>query len=111
MGELQPGVQQAQEPLRQRHRVRPLARGAAVPGGDRGVGLRQRQLLRRVAAAERVHRHPGTPAGDVRRLLADGVGAEVQHHRHDDQAGGEDQDQGICCHFRCWKLENLARFR
>ena len=30
----------------------------------------------------------GPPTGDVRRLLADGVGAAVGHHRHADQAGG-----------------------
>ncbi|MEQ2204821.1 hypothetical protein XENOCAPTIV_019039 [Xenoophorus captivus] len=31
----------------------------------------------------------GASAGDPERLLENGMGAEIQHHRHDDQAGGE----------------------
>ena len=36
---------------------------------------------------------PGSASGDVRRLLADGLGTEDGHHRHDDQAGGENQGE------------------
>ena len=51
--------------------------------------LHQRQLHRWLQEAECLHRHTGASAGDIERLLEDGMGAKIQHHRHDDQTGGE----------------------
>lgn len=63
---------------------------ASRPGHRRrGQRLHQRQLRGRLPAAERVHRHAGAAARDLRGLLAHGVGAALGHHRHDDAAGGE----------------------
>ena len=54
----------AQFPLqvRQRHRLRPQPRGAAARGRRPRLRLHQRQLLRRLQEAERVHRHTGKDA-------------------------------------------------
>lgn len=63
---------------------------ASRPGyRRRGQRLHQRQLRGRLPAAERVHRHAGAAARDLRGLLAHGMGAALGHHRHDDAAGGE----------------------
>ena len=45
--------------VRQRDRVRPQPRGAAASGRGHGQRLHQRQLLRRVQEAERLHRNTG----------------------------------------------------
>ncbi|KAL0187537.1 hypothetical protein M9458_014636, partial [Cirrhinus mrigala] len=53
--------------------------------------LHQRKLHRRLPEAERLHRHSRRAAGDLRRFLADDLGAAERQHRHDDQTGGKIQ--------------------
>ena len=48
--------------VRQRDRVRPQPRGAAARGRGHGQRLHQRQLLRRVQEAERLHSNTGEQA-------------------------------------------------
>jgi len=89
VGPLEHGREQAEEPVRERDRVRPLAGGAATAAGRAaGQRLHKRQLLRRLPQAQRVRGHAGPAAGDGRRLLAHVLGGAHVHHRHDDQAGG-----------------------
>lgn len=89
VGPLKHGREQAEEPVRERDRVRPLAGGAATaPRRHARQRLHKRQLLRRLPQAQRLRGHAGPAAGDGRRLLAHVLGGAHVHHRHDDQAGG-----------------------
>lgn len=73
---------------------------ALLPSGP-GQRLHQRQLHRRLPQAERLHRHAGAAARDAERLLEDGVGAAIQHHRHDDATGGEvSGEAGLDCRMK-----------
>ena len=52
------------------------------------VGLHQRELRRRHGPRQGVHRDARASALELRQVLADGLGAAVAGHRHDDQSGG-----------------------
>jgi len=67
VGPLEHGRQQAEEPVRERDRVRPLTGGAAAaPRRHAGQRLHKRQLLRRLPKAQRVRGHAGPATGDGR---------------------------------------------
>lgn len=67
MGPLKHGRQQAEEPVRERDRVRPLTGGAATaPRRLAGQRLHKRQLLRRLPEAQRVRGHAGPATRDGR---------------------------------------------
>ena len=55
--------------VRQRDRLRPQPRGAAAGGRGHGQRLHQRQLLRRVQEAERLHRNTGEQAVNILYIL------------------------------------------
>lgn len=93
MGPLEHGREQAEEPVRQRDRVRPLEGDTAAARRDRGQRLHKRQLLRRLPEAQRVHSDAGPAAGDVQRFLAHVLGGAHLDHRDDDQARGADARQ------------------
>lgn len=93
VGPFEHGREQAEEPVRQRDRVRPLAGGAAAAGRRARCRLHKRQLLRRLPETQRVRGHAGPAAGDVRRLLAHVLGGAHVHRGDDDQTGGTDARQ------------------
>jgi len=53
--------------------------------------LHQRQLRGRLSTFRRLHRDAGTAAGNVRRLLENGLGTALERHRHDDAPGRTQQ--------------------
>lgn len=65
MGPLEHGREQAEEPVRQRDRVRPLEGDTATDRRNPGQRLHKRQLLRWLPEAQRVHRNAGPAAGDI----------------------------------------------
>lgn len=94
LGDLEPGDEQTQEQIRECGGLRPQPGCPADAGKHSGVGLHQRQLLRRIPKAECLHRDAGPTARHVRRLLEDGLGAEELDHRDAHQTGGERKAEG-----------------
>lgn len=86
--------QRCQESLHGRFVLRSQP-GRLVDGGFRRplLGLHQRQLRRRLQTKERFHLDTGPATKDVRRLLADDLGAAVRRGRHDDALPGERKTQ------------------